>query len=414
MTLGLGAHAVALSVDDGNGETSASETTVTVVDTEAPALACANDATLASAGGTGARPVALAPPAAADACGEVRVTSDAPAAFPPGRTTVTWTASDTSGNAATCRQDVLVSEEDGPAVSATVATRLLWPPNHKLVDVGLTVVASDPSGAMPGVELEVWADEPEDQTTGDGNQYPDAQIQPTRLLLRSERKGDGDGRVYLLLARATNESGQTAHSCRAVVAPHDHTQVSIDDVNAQAAAAVAHCTRMGVAPSGYFLLAEGAMTASPPDETVEPLLECVLANPDGTWAAVFGYRNDNAIPVAIAVGVENRFAPAPADRGQPSYFRPGRSPAEEGAFVVPFDGSALSWTVRGRTVSASASSSRCTAPPAAPVARDDQAATPLDTPVAIAVLANDTDPQGDLLSIARVTQPAHGLAVIHP
>jgi hypothetical protein len=46
-----------------------------------------------------------------------------------------------------------------------------------------------------------------------------------------------------------------------------------------------------------------------------------------------------------------------------------------------------------------------------PIARDDSATTVTDTPVDIAVLANDTDPDGDALSIAGVSDPPHGAAV---
>jgi len=44
----------------------------------------------------------------------------------------------------------------------------------------------------------------------------------------------------------------------------------------------------------------------------------------------------------------------------------------------------------------------------APVAVDDTVATPENTPVVIAVLANDMDVDGDTLSIDSFTQPAHG------
>ncbi|MDJ0756141.1 MAG: tandem-95 repeat protein [Ardenticatenaceae bacterium] len=45
----------------------------------------------------------------------------------------------------------------------------------------------------------------------------------------------------------------------------------------------------------------------------------------------------------------------------------------------------------------------------APTAVDDEAATPEDTPLEIDVLANDSDVDGDALTIAGVTQPAEGL-----
>ncbi|HET7843836.1 MAG TPA: Ig-like domain-containing protein [Xanthomonadales bacterium] len=46
-----------------------------------------------------------------------------------------------------------------------------------------------------------------------------------------------------------------------------------------------------------------------------------------------------------------------------------------------------------------------------PAANPDSATTPRDTAVTIAVLANDTDPDGDALSITSVTTPANGTAV---
>ncbi|HKB00735.1 MAG TPA: Ig-like domain-containing protein, partial [Gemmataceae bacterium] len=49
----------------------------------------------------------------------------------------------------------------------------------------------------------------------------------------------------------------------------------------------------------------------------------------------------------------------------------------------------------------------------APVAKNDSAATDEDTAAAIAVLANDTDVDGDTLTVSAVTQPAHGAVVVN-
>ena len=49
---------------------------------------------------------------------------------------------------------------------------------------------------------------------------------------------------------------------------------------------------------------------------------------------------------------------------------------------------------------------------APPLAVDDAAQTAEDTPVTIAVLANDSDPDGDTLTVAGVSEPAHGTAVL--
>ena len=50
---------------------------------------------------------------------------------------------------------------------------------------------------------------------------------------------------------------------------------------------------------------------------------------------------------------------------------------------------------------------------AAPVAVDDAATTPTDTLVNVDVLANDSDPNGDPLTITAVTVPGNGTAVIN-
>jgi hypothetical protein len=51
---------------------------------------------------------------------------------------------------------------------------------------------------------------------------------------------------------------------------------------------------------------------------------------------------------------------------------------------------------------------------AVPVAFPDSASTAPGTPVDIDVTANDTDPDGDLLAIARTTSPAHGQVTVNP
>jgi hypothetical protein len=49
-----------------------------------------------------------------------------------------------------------------------------------------------------------------------------------------------------------------------------------------------------------------------------------------------------------------------------------------------------------------------------PVAVDDSAETPEDTPVTVDVLDNDSDPDGDPLTVTAVSDPPHGAAAINP
>ena len=90
-----------------------------------------------------------------------------------------------------------------------------------------------------------------------------------------------------------------------------------------------------------------------------PVLECVVFRGAAPEQAVWGYRNDNDFPVQVPIGATNEFAPAPADRGQPKLFEPGRW---TGTFQTPFgNAGTLTWTLAGRTVTASSASTRCTA-----------------------------------------------------
>jgi hypothetical protein len=104
----------------------------------------------------------------------------------------------------------------------------------------------------------VFGDEDDETPTGDGNFSPDAKnIAPVTLRLRAERKGDADGRVYLIIVTATDASGNVSRCCRTVTVTHDQSKASKASVAAQAAAAQAYCEAHGTAPPGYFVIGDG-------------------------------------------------------------------------------------------------------------------------------------------------------------
>ena len=58
-------------------------------------------------------------------------------------------------------------------------------------------------------------------------------------------------------------------------------------------------------------------------QSVVPVYEGWERVPDGSFNMVFGYLNRNHVEeLSLPVGVQNAFDPAPADRGQPTYFYP--------------------------------------------------------------------------------------------
>ena len=65
------------------------------------------------------------------------------------------------------------------------------------------------------------------------------------------------GRVYLILTRGTDDSGNTGRQCCAVTVPHSQSRRDINDVLAQARAAVAACQATGGPPPGFVTVGDG-------------------------------------------------------------------------------------------------------------------------------------------------------------
>ena len=172
-----------------------------------------------------------------------------------GTDTFTYTVDDGQGGTDTATVTVTVVDTTPPQVTATVETASLWPPNHQLQNVGLTVNTSDNGGGAVTTAVSVFSDE-DNLAPDSGNFSPDAtNIAPATLQLRAERSGSGDGRVYLISVIATDASNNSAVSCVTVVVPLNNSPQAHAAVAAQAAAAQAYCeANAGAAPAGYFVI----------------------------------------------------------------------------------------------------------------------------------------------------------------
>ncbi|MEH6453225.1 MAG: hypothetical protein V7782_09330, partial [Psychromonas sp.] len=95
-------------------------------------------------------------------------------------------------------------------VIVSVSPQLLWPPNHRYVDVEVTASAGEVS------LISVTSNEP-DNGKGVGNTTDDIVILDNgSLLLRAERSGRGSGRIYTI----TYKVNDGAENVVAVVVPH--------------------------------------------------------------------------------------------------------------------------------------------------------------------------------------------------
>jgi hypothetical protein len=175
-------------------------------DVTAPVIACISDTTIACADSEGV--VVEFEAIAVDDCDpEPTITSEplSGSVFPVGSTLVTWTAMDSTGNTSTCSFTVNV-EAGAPAVitGANATPSVLWPPNHKWVDVGVSLDVESSCGGEPDCEIVSVSSNESD--SGSGDTSPDWVITGDHTLkLRAERSGNGGGRVYTITIRCGDD-----------------------------------------------------------------------------------------------------------------------------------------------------------------------------------------------------------------
>jgi uncharacterized repeat protein (TIGR01451 family) len=106
--------------------------------------------------------------------------------------------------------------------SARAYPSTLWPPNHRLVAVDVVGVVAGHDDAITITVTGVTQDEPTNGL-GDGDTEVDAVLARGRLLLRAERAGGGDGRVYRVTFRADTARGENCTGAVTVGVPRDGT-----------------------------------------------------------------------------------------------------------------------------------------------------------------------------------------------
>jgi hypothetical protein len=145
---------------------------------------------------------------------------------------------------------VTIQDTTPPTVTGSLLRTVLWPTYGGLLDVGLSSAVTDACDPAPTVtSIEVWSDEPDL-----GAPYsPDATLVGTTLRCRSERRvGAGfDGRVYLIVVRAQDATGNVAAGSVTCVVPLSLTVLNLNSVFAQAAAANATFQTTGLPPAGW-------------------------------------------------------------------------------------------------------------------------------------------------------------------
>jgi hypothetical protein len=231
-----GSYTLTYNASDAAGNPATPVTrTVTVVDTTPPTITL-----------NGANPMtvechtAFSDPGATanDGCaGTVAVTASGSVnANVPGTYTITYSAHDPSNNTATRTRTVNVVDTTPPTITLKNVTISLWPPNHKYQTVNVTdLVQSASDSCDSGVDVsdvvisKVTSDEVENGN-GDGNTMNDIIIASNckSVQLRSEREGDGNGRVYTITFKVTDVNGKVGTTTAKVYVPHNNGENAVD------------------------------------------------------------------------------------------------------------------------------------------------------------------------------------------
>ncbi len=133
------------------------------------------------------------------------------------------TVVDTLGLPSDARDAVTIHVQnlnDPPLCGAAQPTlTTLWPPDHKLVSVGITGVV-DPNDDQVTITVTSVTQDEALNGLGDGDTSPDAVVQGDEVLLRSERSGSGNGRVYRVSFAATDSAAGSCAGSITVCVPH--------------------------------------------------------------------------------------------------------------------------------------------------------------------------------------------------
>jgi hypothetical protein len=123
-----------------------------------------------------------------------------------------------------CTTTVTIVDTQPPVITSAGATpNSLWPPNHKMVPVAVSVVATDICSSVTCRIKNITSNEP----GGKGKKALDWSTNgPLSAKLRAARLGKGNGRTYTLTIECTDTAGNTATRDVTVSVPHDQGKKS--------------------------------------------------------------------------------------------------------------------------------------------------------------------------------------------
>jgi len=228
-------------ITDENGNKAECIFTVTVKDTQVPVITCPEDIEVNNDPGECGAVVDYTDPVVSDNCTGFsleRIEGLASGSlFPVGITTVSYTASDASGNTSSCSFLVTVNDVEPPVITVKDKKISQWPPNHKPFEIQIEDYIESVYDNCPDVSIddiiisEASSDEPVNGK-GDGNTTDDIVIGDDcrTIHLLAERQGGGNGRVYTIELAVADASGNIGTAeIKAEIRPNNGKNSSVID-----------------------------------------------------------------------------------------------------------------------------------------------------------------------------------------
>lgn len=217
---------------------------------------------------------------------------------------ITLRVIDAAGASAEDTLRIVVVDTIPPTLTIGVSPALLWPPNHRMVDVTAAVVASDLCGAASVMLTSVSSSEPDDATgAGDGATAGDIAgadfgTADFAFEVRAERDSRGAGRTYTVAYVAGDGAGLVATATVHLFVPHDQAGVVEPlrlDLEETTAGTLLHWAAVSGARS--YNVIRGRLGLPPDAGTVPagPAIECLVAG----LAATSTIGTEDATPPPI-------------------------------------------------------------------------------------------------------------------
>jgi probable HAF family extracellular repeat protein len=219
--VGLGSHSIVVTVTDASGNSTSGSIPFTVADTTAPTITSAPSSATGSpeANCQAAVPNFLPLVSATDNCTSAGslVKTQSPAAgtlVGVGSHNVTITVTDAAGNFTTTTVVFVVADTTAPTIQSVSSNpNVLSPPNHQLVPITVSVVATDNCDPSPVSQIiSVTANETVDpgDITITGN---------LTVTLAASKNSMGNSRIYTITVRTTDASGNSSTATTTVTVP---------------------------------------------------------------------------------------------------------------------------------------------------------------------------------------------------